>query len=325
MRKWSAMALVALFAGPAMAAPLTGPAAYGDWRTDAPGVVRKITPNDLPPPDQHLSVGLPAVLARPAGAELKTLPGFTVAEFAKLDGPRQVRVAPNGDIFIAESDPGKIRVLRAADGAAKPSDDQVFAEGLNHPFGIAFYPPGPNPQWVYVANTNSRGALPVSERRPESARSGRDHRADAAARRRPLDARRRLHARRQDDVRVGRLGQQRRRGDGEEDAGRDSRLAGGPRARRRLGAGGEPRRRAVARSRGQGPARVRRRHPQLRLDGDQPDHRRALVRHQRARPAGRQPAARLRDPGEGRAASTAGPGTTSATTRTRAAPASGRT
>ena len=64
MRKWSAVALVALFSGPAMAAPLTGPAAYGDWRTDAPGVMRKITPNDLPPPDQHLSVGLP----RRAGA-----------------------------------------------------------------------------------------------------------------------------------------------------------------------------------------------------------------------------------------------------------------
>ena len=50
MRKWSAVALVALFSGPAVAAPLTGPAAYGDWRTDAPGVVRKITPDDLPPP-----------------------------------------------------------------------------------------------------------------------------------------------------------------------------------------------------------------------------------------------------------------------------------
>ena len=138
MRGWSAAVLLGFFAGPAMAAPLTGAAAYGDWRTDAPGVVRKIMPDDLPPPDQHLSVGLPAVVARPAGAELKTLPGFTVSEFAKLDGPRQVRVAPNGDIFVAESDPGKIRVLRAADGAAKPSDDQIFADGLTHPFGIAF-------------------------------------------------------------------------------------------------------------------------------------------------------------------------------------------
>ena len=154
MRKLSAIVLFGLVGGPAVAATLTGAGAYGDWRTDAPGVTRKIGPNDLPPAQVHLSVALPAVVARPQGAELKTLPGFSVTPFAKLDAPRLVRVAPNGDIFVAESDPGRIRVLRAADGAAKPSEDQTFAEGLNHPFGIAFYPAA-DPQWVYVANTNS--------------------------------------------------------------------------------------------------------------------------------------------------------------------------
>jgi hypothetical protein len=154
MRRWSVALLLSLVGTSVLAATLTGAGAYGDWRTDAPGVTRKIAPSDLPPAEVHLSVALPAVVPRPAGAELKTLPGFTVTPFAKLDAPRQVRIAPNGDIFVAESDPGRIRVLRAADGAAKPSDDQVFAEGLNHPFGIAFYPPA-DPQWVYVANTNS--------------------------------------------------------------------------------------------------------------------------------------------------------------------------
>jgi glucose/arabinose dehydrogenase len=66
-----------------------------------------------------------------------------------------VRVAPNGDIFIAESEPGRIRVLRATDGAAAPSSNDVFASGLDQPFGIAFYPPGQDPQWIYVANTGS--------------------------------------------------------------------------------------------------------------------------------------------------------------------------
>jgi hypothetical protein len=160
MRGWSAVVLCGLIGAPALAAALTGVAAYGDWRSDAPGVWRKIAVADLPAAVVHLSVALPAVVARPAGADLKTLPGFTVTEFAKLDAPRLVRVAPNGDIFVAESDPGRIRVLRAADGAAKPSDDQTFAEGLNHPFGIAFYPAGPNPQWVYVANTNSLVRFP---------------------------------------------------------------------------------------------------------------------------------------------------------------------
>jgi glucose/arabinose dehydrogenase len=31
----------------------------------------------------------------------------------------------------------------------------VFASGLNQPYGINFYPPGPNPQWVYVGQTDA--------------------------------------------------------------------------------------------------------------------------------------------------------------------------
>ena len=153
--RWLATILVGLTATSAVGASLTGAAAYGDWKTDAPGVVRKITPTDLPPPSSGLTFALPQQVARPAGAQLKLPPGFTVSAFARLDGPRQVRVAPNGDIFVAETGAGRIEVLRAPDGAAQAAQTQVFAEGLDRPFGIAFYPLGPNPQWVYVANTNS--------------------------------------------------------------------------------------------------------------------------------------------------------------------------
>jgi hypothetical protein len=157
MTRWPLLTVLGLaVAAPAAAATLTGADAYGDYHTDAPGVTRKLSAADMPPPGAtKVGVAPPGVVAQPAGAALKTLPGFTVAPFAKLDAPRLLRVAPNGDIFIAESQPGKIRVLRAADGAAKPSDDQMFAEGLDRPFGIAFYPAGPNPQWVYIANTSS--------------------------------------------------------------------------------------------------------------------------------------------------------------------------
>ena len=137
--------------------PLTGAAAYGDWRSDAPDVARLIRPDDAPPPYASRSASnTPSVVARPAGASLKVPPGFAVTEFAHgLTNPRQIRVAPNGDIFVAESDSDRVRVLRAADGAATPSVDQVFAGGLDQPFGIAFYPPGPAPQYLYVANNNS--------------------------------------------------------------------------------------------------------------------------------------------------------------------------
>jgi glucose/arabinose dehydrogenase len=134
---------------------LEGKAAFGDWRSDAPLVRRKIT--ELPPPYATRSAAnSPRVIAKPAAAAPKVPPGFQVELFAaNLRDPRVLRVAPNGDIFVAESEPGRIRVLRAADGADKPSSDDVFASGLTEPFGIAFYPPGPDPQWVYIANTGS--------------------------------------------------------------------------------------------------------------------------------------------------------------------------
>ena len=40
-------------------------------------------------------------------------------------------------------------------GDNKPERTSVFATGFHQPFGIQFYPPGKNPQYVYVANTNS--------------------------------------------------------------------------------------------------------------------------------------------------------------------------
>ena len=129
----------------------------GDWRHAAPGVEHHLTVAQLPAPYSTTSSGnSPQVVAQPANAALSVPPGFTVRLFATgLSNPRIVRVAPNGDIFVAETAANRIRVLRAADGAQTPSDNQVFADGLDRPFGIAFYPPGNHPQWIYVANNNS--------------------------------------------------------------------------------------------------------------------------------------------------------------------------
>ena len=144
-----------IFAGAGQAQTRMGAAAWGDWTTDAPGVWRKITPSDLPAPYSSPSVGATAsVVDRPAGASLHLPPGFSVTAFAQLDGPRLLRVAPNGDIFVAETAEGRVRVLRAAAGATKAQTISAFAENLDRPFGIAFYPAGLHPQWVYVAENN---------------------------------------------------------------------------------------------------------------------------------------------------------------------------
>jgi mono/diheme cytochrome c family protein len=62
--------------------------------------------------------------------------------------------APNGDLFVADTRFNAVRVLRIPPGGAKPARDEIFASGLKQPFGIAFYPLGPDPRWVYIANSD---------------------------------------------------------------------------------------------------------------------------------------------------------------------------
>src|SRR5436309_11459558 len=114
--------------GPADAV-LTGQGALGDWTTDAPGVRRRITLSDLPRPFATDSATNDArIVKRPKDAWPRVPDGFQVEEFASgLDNPRLVRVAPNGDLFLAESSPGRIRVLRAKEGAGKAERNEVFA------------------------------------------------------------------------------------------------------------------------------------------------------------------------------------------------------
>ena len=69
--------------------------------------------------------------------------------------PRKLLTAPNGDIFMAESGLGEIEIFHGVSATGKPEQTSTFATGLHRPFGIAFYPPGKNPQYVYVGNTNS--------------------------------------------------------------------------------------------------------------------------------------------------------------------------
>jgi glucose/arabinose dehydrogenase len=147
-------------------AVLTSNAAMGDWKSDAPGVRRKITVLDLPPPTSNiLAINLARVVPRPAAARLQVPPGFKIDLYAEgLQDPRFLLTAPNGDIFVVESRANRIKVLRNNKSSAKPDVVETFAEhGLNKPFGIAFYPPGNNPQFLYVANTDGVIRYPYRE------------------------------------------------------------------------------------------------------------------------------------------------------------------
>ena len=124
---------------------LTGRAAFGAWSDDAPGRRRLIRPADLPAQPARSSAEGSSIVARPDSAMPRLPPGFTATIAASgLSHPRILRVAANGDVFIAESSAGRMTVLRP-DGSKS-----VFARGLDRPYGIAFWPPGPSPRFVYV-------------------------------------------------------------------------------------------------------------------------------------------------------------------------------
>jgi glucose/arabinose dehydrogenase len=112
---------------------------------------------DLPSPSASRSASnFPTIVSRPRDAQLHVPDGFRIEEYAAgFRDPRVLLTAPNGDIFVTESRVNQIKVMRDKDGDGKPDTTQIFSGAqLNKPFGIAFYPPGDDPQYLYVANTD---------------------------------------------------------------------------------------------------------------------------------------------------------------------------
>jgi glucose/arabinose dehydrogenase len=135
----------------------TGKAAFISYKDEKPGNMRKITVADLPQPYATKGVANQAkMVPKPADAWPQAPEGFKVELYAEqLDGPREIRAAPNGDLFVSESTAGTVEVFRGIGADGKAKQKSTFATGLNNNFGIAFYPLGANPKWVYFANTNS--------------------------------------------------------------------------------------------------------------------------------------------------------------------------
>jgi glucose/arabinose dehydrogenase len=144
---------------------ITGQEAFTDFKKEKPGTFRKITVSDLPQPYATRSAPNPPQHgAKPQGAWPQTLPGFKVNLYAEgLDEPRELRAAPNGDIFVAEPHAGTVEVFRGLKAGGTFEQKSEFASGLVQNFGIAFYPLGKNPKWVYVGNTNSVVRFPYKD------------------------------------------------------------------------------------------------------------------------------------------------------------------
>jgi glucose/arabinose dehydrogenase len=95
----------------------------------------------LPPPFATPSANnWPNVTSRPNGATLHLPPGFTISEYASgLDDPRNMLLAPNGDVLLAEPGAGRVTVLRDANHDGVAELRYTLIDGLNEPYGLAFH------------------------------------------------------------------------------------------------------------------------------------------------------------------------------------------
>lgn len=121
-----------------LAAPLlhTTPAAAVGTDQE-PGQKIQIDVKALPAPNATPSSGNPpSRIPFPAAATLKVPPGFVVSVFADhIGNARNVRVAPNGDVFVVASAQNRIFFMHDVDGKAEGL--VMFADGFHFPHGLA--------------------------------------------------------------------------------------------------------------------------------------------------------------------------------------------
>jgi glucose/arabinose dehydrogenase len=144
-------------AAPAAAVKTAATDKAGAWTEDKPGDLHHITVAQLVAPYASESAGNgPKVAKRPDGALPAVPAGFKVSVFAGEMGKTRLMLrAPNGDIIVSDAGKGEVRVLRPSADGATAASASVFATGLTRPYGLALWPAGAHPQYLYVANVNS--------------------------------------------------------------------------------------------------------------------------------------------------------------------------
>ncbi|MDR7298950.1 glucose/arabinose dehydrogenase [Pelomonas aquatica] len=159
-QRQSLLAYLEKLAGPAIPATASRPTAAtadaGSWSADRPGRIHEWKVADLPKPfaTESASNG-PRTVPRPAGTLPAVPEGFKVNLWARDPDRGRVMVkAPNGDIFISSTTKRLVKVFRSSTGETADVVS-TFAAGMDRPFGLAFWPTGPNPQYLYVAYVNA--------------------------------------------------------------------------------------------------------------------------------------------------------------------------
>ncbi len=113
----------------------------------------QLKPENLPKPFETENANRSSrVVSQPSSATLKLPEGFNIEVYAEGDfrNPRWMALAPNGDVFVADSAANSIIILRDTNKDGKVDERYTFADNLSQPFGMAF-----GKDWFYVANTDS--------------------------------------------------------------------------------------------------------------------------------------------------------------------------
>ncbi|MSO71492.1 MAG: sorbosone dehydrogenase family protein [Alphaproteobacteria bacterium] len=132
-----------------------------------PGQRYQVTPVDLPRPYATQSASNPSQTARlPQGHTLSLPEGFRSNIFAQgLGHARNLVVAPDGTVFLAQPARGEVTLLRDRDGDGVAEVVRPFLTGLDRPHGLAVYDGR-----LYVADMSAVRRVKISAAdRPESA------------------------------------------------------------------------------------------------------------------------------------------------------------
>ena len=151
---------------------LQGKDAYGSWQADKPGVVRLIRPQDLAKPGASPSVSNSTRVTSRGSATPLVPEGFKIELLTDgLSDARVLRVAPNGDIFVAETGPGRIRVLRLGEGG-KVAIERGLCQRAQPSFRHRLLPERRQSAMGLCRQYGNVVRFPVSRRRPESIGQG---------------------------------------------------------------------------------------------------------------------------------------------------------
>ncbi len=122
-----------------------------------PGTQFSIPAEELPQPYASPSASnSPRLVRRPSNQKPVVPDGFEVTLFAEnLGHPRNLIVAANGDVLLAESRPGRITLLRDSDGDGRADLIDTFVAGFRLPHGLALATGA-----LYIADARAIWRLP---------------------------------------------------------------------------------------------------------------------------------------------------------------------